>query len=85
MAGDKGYSSPAARQRLERRGLTPVIPTESNEPRAPSFDREAYRQRNKVERSINRLKRFRRIAARCEKRATNHLAMLTIGMSLLRL
>jgi transposase len=36
-----------------------------------------------VERLINRLKRFRRIATRYEKRAANYLAMVTFGMILL--
>ena len=36
-----------------------------------------------IERLINRLKQFRRIATRYEKRAVNYAAMLTIGMSLL--
>jgi transposase len=67
VAGDKGYSSPTARQRLRRRGIQPVIPTRKNQPRQPDF----------------RLKQFRRIATRYEKRAINYLAMLTIGMSLL--
>jgi transposase len=83
LAGDKGYSSPTARERIKRRGITPVIPTKSNEPRDPSFDREAYRERNRVERLINRLKQSRRIATRYEKRDDNYLAMLTIAMSLL--
>jgi transposase len=80
VAGDKGYSSPTARRRLRHRGITPVIPTKSNEPRDPTFDREAYRLRNRIERLINRLKQFRRIATRYEKRGVNYLAMLTIGM-----
>jgi transposase len=83
VAGDKGYSSPTARGRIRRRSIRPVIPTKSNEPRDPTFDRDAYRERNRVERLINRLKQFRRIATRYEKRAINDLAMLTIGMSLL--
>jgi transposase len=83
VAGDKGYSSPTARGRLRHRGITPVIPTKSNEPCDPTFDREAYRLRNRIERLINRLKQFRRIATRYEKRGVNYLAMLTIGMSLL--
>ena len=85
VAGDKGYSSPTARGRLRQRGITPVIPSKSNERRNPRFDREAYRLRNRVERMINRLKQYRRIATRYEKRAINYLAMLTIGMILLRI
>jgi transposase len=80
VAGDKGYSSPTARRRLRRRGITPVIPSKTNQRRQPRFDREAYRRRNLVERLINRLKQFRRIATRYEKRAANYLAMVIIGM-----
>src|SRR5215217_2217963 len=50
VAGDKGYSSPTARRRLRQRGIRPVIPTRSDQPRQPDFDRNAYRQRNRVER-----------------------------------
>src|SRR3954465_2064177 len=66
VAGDKAYSSPTARRRLKRRGITPVIPTKSNERRNPRFDRAAYRQRNRIERLINRLKQSRHIATRYE-------------------
>src|SRR3954452_859800 len=80
---DKGYSSPTAPRRLRQRRISPVIPSKSNQRRQPHFDRAAYRLRNRVERLINRLKQFRRIATRYEKRAANYLAMLTIGMILL--
>ena len=83
VAGDKGYSSLTARRRLHHRGIAPVIPSQRDQKRQPGFDREAYRERNRIERLINRLKQFRRIATRYEKRAVNYLAMLTIGMILL--
>jgi transposase len=83
VAGDKGYSSPTARRRLRRRGIRPVIPTRSDQPRQLDFDRNAYRQRNRVERMINRLKQARRVATRYEKRAVNYLAMVHIGCILL--
>ena len=83
MAGDKAYTGRPVRSYLRRRGIGAVIPTQVGEPRAPGFDREAYRRGNRVERLINRLKQFRRIATRYEKRAVNYAAMLTIGMSLL--
>jgi transposase len=43
------------------------------------LDKEAYRQRNLIERLINRLKQFRRVATRYEKRTVNYRAMLTIA------
>ncbi len=83
VAGDKAYSSPSARQKLRARRITPVIPTRSNQRRQSGFDRQAYRERNKVERLINRLKHFRRIATRYEKRGANYLAMVTLAMIML--
>ena len=83
VVGDKAYSSRMVRRYLRRRGIRAVIPTKRDERRSPTFDRAAYRERNTVERLINRLKQFRRIATRYEKRAVNYLAMLTIAAVLL--
>jgi transposase len=55
VAGDKAYSSAKIREALRRRGIGAVIPTKENEQRQPDFDREAYRERNRIERLINRL------------------------------
>jgi transposase len=79
VAGDKGYSSRTVRRYLRRRGIKAVIPTLSTQRRSPHFDKATYRERNIVERTINRLKQFRRIATRYEKRAVNYLAMLTLA------
>ncbi len=51
--------------------------------RAPFECRLTYRQRNRIERLINRLKQFRRIATRYEKHGINDLAMVMLGMILL--
>lgn len=84
VAGDKGYTGSPIRAYLRRRGIGAVIPRRINESRRGSrFDQQAYRQRNRVERAINRLKQLRRIATRYEKRAENYLAMLTIASILL--
>ena len=79
VSGDKGYSSHTVRRYLRRRGIGAVIPTKKNERPNPRFDRAAYRERNVVERLINRLKAFRRLATRYEKRAANYLAMCTLA------
>jgi transposase len=83
VAGDKGYSSPIVRRYLKTRRIGAVIPTKADEEPDPTFDRDAYRERNIVERLINRLKQWRRIATRYEKRAANYLAMLTFAAILL--
>jgi transposase len=83
LAGDKGYSYPSARRLLRRRGITPVIPTKSDQPRQARFDRAAYQGRNRVERSVGRLKQFRRVATRYDKRAVNYLAWVTLAAALI--
>ena len=60
-----------------------MIPRQRRERRAGRFDRAAYRERNRVERLINRLKQWRRIATRYEKRAANYAAVFALGRILL--
>ena len=83
VAGDKGYSSPTVRQYLKERRIGAVIPTKIGQAPDPAFDRVAYRERNVVERLINRLKQWRRVATRYEKRAVNYRAMVIIAAILL--
>jgi transposase len=83
LVGDKGYSTDKIRAYLRRRRIGAVIPYRAGQRTSDRFDRRAYRERNKIERLINRLKQFRRIATRYEKRAANYLAMLAIAAILL--
>jgi transposase len=83
VVADKGYSSKRIRASLRRRGIRVTIPHKRNEHRTGPFDRAAYRSRNVVERAINQLKQFRRVATRYEKRAVNYRAMVLIRCILL--
>lgn len=83
VAADKAYSSGKIRRYLRRRGIRITIPRRSNERHQGKFDKATYCQPNRVERTINRLKQFRRVATRYEKRAENYLAMLTVAAILL--
>jgi transposase len=83
VAGDKGYSSRTVRRYRRRRGIGAVIPRRANEPQQRPFDREAYRERNRIERLINRLKQNRAIATRYDKLAVSYHAMLTFACILI--
>jgi transposase len=84
VAGDKGYTGRKIRRYLRRRAIGAVIPRRRNEPRrGVRFDRAAYRERNKVERLVRRLKRHRAIATRYEKLAAHFEALVVIGCILL--
>lgn len=83
VAGDKGYAFRKYRRYLHRRGIRSTIPRRKDEHATGPFDRALYRQRNRIERLFNRLKQFRRVATRYEKRASSYTAMLTLAMILL--
>lgn len=74
VAADKGYRADWIDEYLLDLGITPVIPSKKNEDRDArpvEFDRDAYRERNIVERLIGWLKENRRIFSRFEKTAKN--------------
>ena len=87
LLADKGYSYPTCREQLRRRGIPHTIPERRDQrerrARRPGrpllFDQERYRRRNVVERCINRLKQWRGLATRFEKRAANYRAMVVIA------
>jgi transposase len=80
VIGDKGYDSKANRQAARRRGICPVIPYRSNAIAKPKFFPSAlYKGRARIEQGIGRLKRFKRIALRCEKTAQNFAAVISLA------
>jgi transposase len=79
ICADKGYAKGVIRRYLRRVGIRITIARRSNEHRGGAFDKEIYRTRNLIERLINRLKHFRRVATRYEKCAENYRAMLTLA------
>ena len=83
IVADRAYGSKAIRAYLRSLGIRSTIPWKSNQRRRGPFDQGLYRERNRVERTINRLKQCRRVATRYEKQAVNYLAMVTISSILL--
>ena len=82
LAGDKGYRAEWIDAYLLALGIEPVIPSKTNEhrdSRAVPFDREAYRNRNIIERLIGWLKECRRIFSRYEKTAKNFGGMIKMA------
>ena len=79
ICADKGCAKEVLRRYLRRLGIRITIARRSNEHRGGPLDREIYRTRNLIERLINRLKHFRRVATRYEKQAENYRAMLTLA------
>ena len=80
VLGDKGYDSKANRIAARRRGICPIIPYRSNTIAKPKFfPRALYKSRARIEQGIGKLKRFKRIALRCEKTAQNFAAFISLA------
>lgn len=79
VLADRAYSGNKAHRCCQRRGIQLVVPPKRDHRSPRSYDRGLYRQRNVIERLVNRLKRSRRIATRFEKRACHFETMLTIA------
>jgi transposase len=76
---DKGYDSHAILDAVEECGAQPIIPQRSQMKRARAFDPRLYKKRNLVERAINKLKQFRRIATRYDRKPANFRAFLCLA------
>ncbi|GAA2670103.1 hypothetical protein GCM10010412_048900 [Nonomuraea recticatena] len=94
IAADKAYSSRGNRAHLRERGIKAVIPEKKDQAanrkkkgsrggRPVSHDADLYRERNTVERLINKLKAWRGIAIRYDKTPDSYLAGLSLRASMI--
>ena len=74
VIADKGYDSSELVGAIEAGGAKAVIPPRSNRKEPRDYDKHTYKDRNLVERFLNKVKNCRRIATRYEKTSRNYLA-----------
>ena len=82
LIADRAYDAKRLRDWLTERGCEPVIPPNPTRKNPHTYDPVAYRSRNLVERLFCRLKDFRRIATRYDKRADTFLSAVLIAATL---
>ena len=80
---DKGYDSNALRALLAALNMQVVIPAKRNRKVPIEHDATLYRERNRIERCFNKLKHFRRIATRFDRRDVYFLGFLQLACTLL--
>jgi transposase len=80
--GDKGYDAKANRQAARSRGICPAIPYRTTTKEKPKFFPKAlYRGRARIEQTMGKLKRFKRVALRCEKTDGNYGSFVALALS----
>ena len=79
LLADRAYDSDALRQDMSARGVWANIRAMPNRVKTYPFSGWVYRQRNAVERYFNKLKHFRAVATRYDKRDDNYLASIQLA------
>ncbi|PRA52756.1 IS5 family transposase [Brucella pituitosa] len=80
IIADKGYDSDVNREIARKAGAIPVIPYRSNRQNIPKhFATALYRGRARIEQMMGKLKRFKRVALRCEITARNFRSIVAIA------
>lgn len=80
---DRGYDADRIRERLALDGVEPVIPPINTRSQKLYYDKERYRERNRIERFFNKIKNFRRIATRYDKLRKTFFAAVYLCASFL--
>jgi transposase len=84
VVADKGCDAKANREAARQRGICPAIPHRAGAAKRPGFFPKAlYRGRARIEQTIGKLKRFKRVALRCEKAAENYAALVAFACGLI--
>ena len=81
VLADTGYDSDANRVAIRRQGAEPRIPGRTNRTQSVNYDRHRhrYRERNVVERFFGRIKQYRRVATRFDKKAAKYLGFVWLA------
>lgn len=78
IIADKGYDADKILSFVRKRGEYTVIPPKSNRKLQRPYNQQLYRERNLIERAVNKLKAWRRIATRYDRRSAYFLAALQL-------
>ncbi len=79
LVADRGYDSDPLVTALTARGTCAVIPPRRKRRHPRDYDVARYAQRHSIERLFSRLKRFRRVATRYDKRDAHFLAFIQLA------
>jgi len=84
VIAEAAYDSRALREVIAAMGASAVIPSNPTRKHPFAHDRTIYRQRNRIERCFNKLKHFRRLATRYDRRAAYFLSFVHIAAAIIR-
>jgi transposase len=79
VIADKGYDSNEVVETVTARGAEAVIPAKQNRVQPRPHDEHLYKERNIAERFWSKVKHYRRVATRYDKKSANFLAFVHLA------
>ncbi len=79
LLADKGYDANSLVEKMELKGTQVVIPPKQGRIIQRAYDKDLYKERNRIERFFNKLKQFRRVATRYDKLLANFMGFVKLA------
>ncbi|TYA14697.1 IS5 family transposase [Paenibacillus faecis] len=79
VLADRAYDSNRILKLLQEQSAIPVIPNKKNRHKAKKWDKAIYKERHLIECFFNKVKNYRRLTTRFDKRADTFVAFLTLA------
>lgn len=85
VLADRAYDADSFHDAILETGAAPVIPPKRNRRVQRAYDKDIYKERNRIERFFNNIKNFRRVATRYDKLLANFMGFVTLAAITLQL
>ena len=83
LLADRGYDADWFREGWENKGIKPCIPGRKSRTKPVKFDKRRYKRRNRIEIMFGRLKDWRRVATRYDRRPKVFLSAIALAATVL--
>jgi len=83
IIADKAYDSDAFIEQIEQQNCTPVIPPRTSRKEPRGYDGHLYKERHLIECFFNKIKHFRRVFSRFDKKASSFMGFLAFASTIL--
>lgn len=79
VIADKAYDAERIHKKIEAQHAAIVIPPKKNRRQPRQYDKDLYKERNRIERFFSKLKQFRRVATRYDKLLANYMGFVKLA------
>lgn len=83
LLADRGYDADWYRDALQAKGITPCVPGRKSRKKTIKYDKRRYKRRNRIEIMFGRLKDWRRVATRYDRRPMAFISDIALAATVI--